>query len=84
MSVAGQSRLAKAIRLNAAVTEKAVVSGYIVPEELQAAFWVELVDNYIVGTRKKLGEELTRKYEEEGKSMGFEKAVEYALDFEKD
>jgi hypothetical protein len=34
--------------------------------------------------REKLGEELTMKYEEEGKAMGFDRAVEYALDFEKD
>ena len=31
-----------------------------------------------------VGEELAKKYEEEGIAMGFDKAVEYALDFEKD
>jgi hypothetical protein len=33
---------------------------------------------------ERLGVELTQKYEEEGKNMGFEAAVEYALDFDKD
>jgi hypothetical protein len=32
----------------------------------------------------KLGEELTQKYEDEGKNMGFDAAVKYALDFDKD
>jgi len=31
-----------------------------------------------------VGEELTRKYEEEGKNMGFEAAIEYAQDFNRD
>ncbi len=39
---------------------------------------------YIESPRKEVGEELARKYEEEGIAMGFEKAVEYALDFDKD
>jgi len=31
-----------------------------------------------------MGEKLTRKYEEKGRVMSFDQAVEYALDFEKD
>jgi len=84
MSVAGQGRYAKALRINAAATGKAISFGSFVPEALPLVFWHELVIQHIVGTREKLGEELTQKYEEEGRSMGFEKAVEYALDFEKD
>ena len=49
-----------------------------------AEFWDEWIDTYIKGAREKLGEELTLKYEEEGQNMGFEAAVEYALDFDKD
>jgi len=81
-SVSGQSRWAKSIRLDAAASKKARELGtsmYGVAE-----FWDEWIDTFIGGARKKLGEELTLKYEEEGKNMGFEAAVEYALDFDKD
>ena len=47
-------------------------------------FWDDFIDTYIAGAKKEVGEELAKKYEEEGIAMGFEKAVEYALDFEKD
>jgi excinuclease UvrABC nuclease subunit len=49
-----------------------------------AEFWDEWIETYLKGARKEVGEELTRKYEEEGKNMGFEAAVEYALDFGRD
>jgi hypothetical protein len=44
-------------------------------------FWI---DAYINSAKKQVGEELTRKYEEEGRNMELEAAVEYALDFDKD
>ena len=47
-------------------------------------FWDEWIDSYIEGAKKEVGEELAKKYEEEGIAMGFEKAAEYALDFKKD
>jgi predicted ATPase len=84
MAVAGQSRLAKAIRLSAASREIATEKGILVPQDLKYEFWIEFINTYIVSSREKLGEELTRKYENEGKSMGLEKAVEYALDFSRD
>ena len=84
MSVAGQGRYAKALRINAAATNEAKSFGSWIPEDIPLVFWHELVIQLIVGTRKKLGEELTEKYEEEGRSMSFEEALEYALDFEKD
>ena len=81
-SVSGQQRWAKALRLNAASCEKARSMG-ITMYGLHE-FWDEWIDTYIEGAKKEVGEELSRKYEEEGIAMGFEKAVEYALDFEKD
>jgi hypothetical protein len=84
MSVAGQGRYAKALRINAAATKAAVSFGSWIPEEIPLVFWHELVIQHIVGTREKLGEELTKQYEEEGRSMSFEEAVEYTLDFDKD
>jgi len=83
-SVAGQSRFAKAIRSSTASREYASQNGFMIPEELKLAFWMEFVDTYIVETRKNLGEELNRKYEEEGKLMGFNEAIDYAQDFNKD
>ena len=84
MSAAGQGRYAKALRLNAAATRNALSFGSWVPEEIPLVFWHELVIQLIVGTREKLGEELTQQYEEEGRAMSFEEAVAYALDFERD
>jgi non-specific serine/threonine protein kinase len=81
-SVSGQSRWAKCIRLDAAIRKKAGEYGFSVSGV--AEFWDEWIDIYIVGARKKLGEELTQKFEKEGQNMGFEAAVEYALDFAKD
>ena len=81
-SLSGQSRWAKCIRLEAAAWKKAGELG--VSLSGVAEFWDEWIDTYIVGARQNLGEELTRRYEEEGKNMGFEAAVEYALDFDKD
>jgi len=81
-SLSGQSRWAKCIRLDAAAWKKSAELG--VSLSGVAEFWDEWIDIYIVGARKKLGEELTQKYEKEGQNMGFEAAVEYALDFDKD
>jgi predicted ATPase len=81
-SLSGQSRWAKCIRLDAAAWKKSAELG--VSLSGVAEFWDEWIDIYIVGAKKKLGEELTRKHEEEGRNMGFEAAVEYALDFDKD
>jgi len=81
-ALSGQSRWNKALRLNAASCEKARSMGlnmYGVHE-----FWDEWIDTYIEGAKKEVGEELTRQYEEEGIAMGFDKAVEYALDFDRD
>ena len=45
---------------------------------------LEKIETDLDEARKQVGEDLTRKYEEEGKNMGFEAAVEYALEFERD
>ena len=47
-------------------------------------FWDEWIETYLLGARKEVGEEFTRRYEEEGSKMGFEAAVEYALDVDRD
>ena len=47
-------------------------------------FWQEQIKKHIIGTREKLGKELTAKYESEGKAMDLDETINYALDFEKD
>ncbi len=84
MSVSGQGRLAKALRLNATVNKTASLSGYWIPEEVPQVFWQELIQKHIVGARKILGEELTSKTEQEGRSMSFDESVQYALSIEID
>lgn len=84
MAVAGQGRLEKALRLNAAATRVAVSKELWVPEEVPVAFWKELVIQHLVGTRNKLGKELSDKIEEEGRSMSLDVAAKYALNFEVD
>jgi len=81
-ALSGQSRLMKTIRLDAAAREEAKMIGASLDGLVQ--FWDEWIDTYIESAKKKLGEELTLKHEEEGRNMGFEAAVAYALDFDKD
>ena len=81
-ALSGQSRWEKSLRLNAASFEKARSLGVNIYGMFE--FWDEWIDTYIEGAKKEVGEELAKKYEEEGRTMGFEKALEYALDFEKD
>jgi hypothetical protein len=81
-ALSGQSRLAKSIRLDAAAGEKYKDLGITLKGMVK--FWDEWIETYLAGARKKVGEELTRKYEQEGKKMGFEAAIQYALDFDKD
>lgn len=80
--LSGQSRWAKSIRLDAAANQAAESAG--VALRGLAEFWDAWIESYIVEAKKEVGEELARKYEQEGRAMGFEQAVQYALDFEKD
>jgi len=77
----GQSRWAKAIKLNAAALKK--FTEMCVSMQGMYGFWDEWMDTYIGGAAEKLGKELTSRYEEEGKSMKFDQVIEYALDFNK-
>jgi tetratricopeptide (TPR) repeat protein len=81
-ALSGQSRWAKSVRLNAAARENFRKMGVSIEGLIK--FWDEWVETYIGGAKEKLGEEMTRKCEEEGVAMEFDKAVEYALDFNKD
>ena len=81
MGIAGQGRYSKALRLSEAADKKF--------EDLKASvegikFWQILKERHIGRARKELGENTAAELEKEGRQMGFEKAVEYALDFDKD
>lgn len=81
-ALAGQGRWAKAIRLDAAAREQFKELGMEV--DGMVGFWDEWIDTYIEGAKKEVGKELTLQYQREGIKMGLKRAVEYALDFNKD
>jgi hypothetical protein len=81
-ALSGQRRWVKSIRLDAAARDQFKKIGMVV--DGMFGFWDEWIDTYIEGAKKEVGEELAKKYEEEGIAMGVEKAAEYALDFKKD
>jgi hypothetical protein len=80
MSLSGQGRYAKCMILYGAVQSKLEDLG--IPKF--APVWDEYFEKHIGKAQKSLGEEKSIKLFEQGKKMGFEKAVEYALDFDKD
>jgi tetratricopeptide (TPR) repeat protein len=84
MAVAGMGRHAKALRLISGVNRASKKAGMMSPEYSPLIFWHKQIILHIEGTREKLGEILTRKYEAEGATMELEEVIEYALDFDKD
>ena len=81
-ALSGQRRWAKALRLDAAARVQYKELGVVIDGMLE--FWDEWIDTYIEGAKREVGEVLAKRYEEEGITMGFEKAIEYALNFKKD
>jgi len=79
--LSGQGRYRKALRLQGAVD--AELNEFGIPM-FQIKFWLNWFEEYVNGARRAVGKEKTAQYEQEGRQMGFDKAVEYALDFEKD
>jgi len=80
-AISGQGRHMKALRLHGAVEENHDEFGTTTP---QIKFWMDWFDEYVNGAQKAVGEEKAAQYEQEGRQMGFEKAVGYALDYERD
>jgi tetratricopeptide (TPR) repeat protein len=81
-AISGQGRYPKSVRLDAAAREQFKQLGIEV--DGMFGFWDEWIDNYIEGAKRELGVERTKKYQVEGVAMGFDRAVEYALDTEID
>jgi len=80
-AISGQGRYIKALRLKGAIDAKYKEFGACIPP---VKFWLDWIEEYIGGARKAVGEKAADTYEQEGRQMGFEKAIEYALDFDKD
>ena len=80
-ALSGQGRYMKALRIMGAVYAKWDEFGLSLP---QVKFWVDWFEKYVNGAQKAVGEEKAALYEQEGRQMGFENAVDYALDFKKD
>ncbi len=81
MGIAGQGRYKKALRLNGAALREWEELGVTIPT---IKFWDILMERNIGRAKKELGEKAADELENEGRQMEFERAVEYALDFEKD
>ena len=81
MGIAGQGGYKKALRLNGAALRKWEEIGATIPT---IKFWDILMERNIGRARKELGEKAADVAESEGRQMGFERAVDYALDFSKD
>jgi hypothetical protein len=80
-AISGQGRYMKALRLLGAVDAQYDEIGYTMPMIL---FWIDWYEEYANGARKAVGEEKAAQYEQEGREMGFEHAVDYALKFKLD
>lgn len=80
-SLSGQGRYLKALRLQGTFDSKYDEFGLTPP---QIKFWMDWVEEYVNGARNAVGEMKAAQFEQEGRQMGFEKAVEYAIDFEID
>ena len=81
MGIAGQGRYEKALRLNGAALKKWEDIGATIPT---IKFWDILMERNLGRAKKELGEKAAAEFENEGREMDFDKAVEYALDFDKD
>jgi hypothetical protein len=80
-ALSGQGKYLKALRLQGADYAKRDELG---ASMLEVGFWGDWIEEYVNGARRAVGEKEAVLCEQEGRLMGFEKAVEYALDFEKD
>jgi tetratricopeptide (TPR) repeat protein len=82
MSLAGMSFFKDAIMLDGAVVHFMYKRFGI--REIPVDFWKQSIEETIGKAKQEVGPELVKQYEEEGIAMGFEKAAEYALEFEPD
>lgn len=80
MALAGQGRITKALRLEGAADaeRKALKANIFLP------FWDALKERYLTAAEIKAGPGTTQREKQAGEKMGFEKAMQYALDLSRD
>ncbi len=81
MSVAGQGRYEKAIRLFGAAMAKFEEFD---AEMVTLEFWITCINRTVGKAIEAVGPEKAKALDLEGRQMGFEEALEYAYDVEKD
>ena len=81
MSVAGQGRHEKGLRLFGASVAKFEEYG---AQMATVDFWITCINRTIGKSMEILGPEKAQILDQEGRQMGFEKAIEYAFDIDKD
>jgi hypothetical protein len=79
-AICGQNRFEKSIQLFGAMRAKL---DDLAAHQFATCFQV-ILDEYLDKARQRMGEEKSTILFNQGKQMGFDKAVEYALDFDKD
>jgi len=80
-ALSGQGRYMKALRLLGVVNAKYDEFGNSLPP---VKFWMDWFEEFVNRAREAVREEQAEQYEQEGRQMAFENAVQYALNFEKD
>lgn len=80
MSMAGQARPFKALRLDAAALAHRKALGV----QLTIQFWEELRASYLGSAQQDIGRTAAANARDEGTAMGFADAVQYALDLKRD
>jgi hypothetical protein len=80
MSMAGQSRPLKALRLD----EAAVAHRKALGVQMTIPFWEDLRARYLVRAQQELDRNVASEARDQGAAMAFADAVHYALDLERD
>ena len=80
MALAGQGRIIKALRLEGAADAErdALKANFTI------SFWEALKKRYLIPAETKAGPETTQREKQAGKKMSLEKAMQYALDLNRD
>ena len=77
MALCGQGRVEDGLRLDAAAREWLHAGGFY---SEQVPFWSGYMRQYLDPARTVVGDEAVAKLDEEGLQMGFDAAIDFALD----
>ena len=79
MSVSGQHRYSKAIKVSTAASGLSMKLGIVDPAGLQLTFWQELVEKHLHSITSKIGEDQIKKYQDAGRNFDLDTLIDYAL-----